>query len=492
MPVITKLPPHSMSAKRILTIAFELASPDTTYQRFNEKISLLDWDIVLFRPQIEDFIDYDKHYQGKPRLSESSSFRLKESCEHWRREIKQAVDAGKIVIVFLSPLEEVYIDTGERRYSGAGRNQKTTFLVGEYNNYKAIPADLAPTNTSGKAMRLATHGADVLAPYWAEFESVSEYKVILNDLKVPPCLVTRTGDKAVGALFSSKSSSGTLVLLPYIDFEPPEFFQDDINCEFGTPAAEQFASRMVAAVVALDKALRSAGEITPAPQWTEQPQYALGTEPALCVELLHAEQAVEEAQRRKEEIMTKLANAGAYRRLLFEKGKPLENVIIDTLRLFGFQAEQYEDSNSQFDAVFESEEGRFIGEAEGKDSEAVNIKKLRQLSMNIDEDLQRENVTVPAKPVLFGNGYRLLPLSEREDPFTKKCHSAAATSSTALVFTPDLFPPAQYLLSNPDDEYAKACRLALLSATGRVTFPAPPAADEPQAEMDVAEVSGVQ
>lgn len=488
MPVITKLPPHSMSAKRILTIGVELASPDTTYQRFNEKISLLDWDIVLFMPQIEYSIDYDKHYQGKPRLSESSSFRLKESCEHWRLEIKQAVDAGKIVIVFLSQLEEVYIDTGNRRYSGTGRNQKTTFLVEEYNNYKAIPADLLPVSTSGKAMRLATHGAGVLAPYWAEFESVSQYKVILNDLKVPACLVTRTGDKAVGTLFSSKSSSGTLVLLPYIDFQPKEFIKNDKDKYSWTPAAEQFASRMVAAVVALDKALRSAGEITPAPPWTEQPQYA----PALRVELLCAEQAVEEAQRRKEQIMAELVDAGAYRRLLFEKGKPLENVIIDTLRLFGFAAEAFKDSDSEFDVVFESEEGRLIGEAEGKDSKAVNIDKLRQLSMNIQEDLRRENVTVRAKPVLFGNGYRLLPLSERADPFTEKCRNEAANSSTALVFTPDLFPPAQYLLSNPDDEYAKACRQALLSTTGRVTFPAPPAADEPQAEMDVAEVSGAQ
>jgi hypothetical protein len=78
-------------------------------------------------------------------------------------------------------------------------------------------------------MRLAPHGADVLGPYWAEFQSVSQYKVILNDLKVPPCLVTRTGDKAVGALFPSKSSSGTLVLLPDIDFEADEFFKDDID-----------------------------------------------------------------------------------------------------------------------------------------------------------------------------------------------------------------------------------------------------------------------
>ena len=110
--------------------------------------------------------------------------------------------------------------------------------------------------------------------------------------------------------------------------------------------------------------------------------------------------------------------------------------------------------------------------------------------MNIHEDLQRESVTVPAKPVLFGNGFRLQPLSDRVNPFTEKCHSAAATSSTALVFTPDLFWPVQYLVGNPDAEYARACRQTLLSSTGRVTFPAPPATERTQDKTQVEKTNG--
>ena len=85
---------------------------------------------------------------------------------------------------------------------------------------------------------------------------------------------------------------------------------------------------------------------------------------------------------------------------------------------------------------------------------------------------------MPAKPVLFGNGFRLQPLGERNDPFTEKCHSAAGTASTALVFTPDLFLPVQYLVASPDSGYAQACRQAILSSNGRVTFPTAPADEE--------------
>lgn len=332
-------------------------------------------------------------------------------------------------------------------------------------------------------MKLSARGAEMLAPYWSEFESVSQYKVQLTETKVPACVLTRTGDKPVGALFRSKSSAGTLLLLPDIDFYPDKFIKEHEGKSSWTTAAEQFAARMLAAVVALDKALRSAGEITPEPPWAADTQFALGTESVLRVQLLEAEREVEKAQKQKEDLKDQLRSAGTYRALLYEKGKPLENAVIDTLRMLGFTAEPFKESDSEFDVVFESVEGHLIGEAEGKDNKPINIDKLRQLSMNIHEDLQRENVTKPAKPVLFGNGFRLLKLNERGDPFTEKCISAATTSSTALVFTPDLFPLVQYLVVNADTDYAKACRQAMLATTGRVSFPPPPKVEKPSEQI---------
>lgn len=466
-----------MSPKRIITIGFELASSDTKYESFRSKISLLDWDIILFKPQISEFTSNSEYYKGKPSLSDSTSFALKESCEHWRREIKQAFDTGKTIIIFLTSLEEIYVDTGSRSYSGTGRNRQATRLVAEYNNYESVPESLAPVNTTGSSMKLSTRGSEVLAPYWTEFESVSQYKVILNGPKVPACIITRTGDKSVGALYRSNSSAGTLLMLPDIDFYSDKFVKEKDGKSTWKPAAGQFAERMVSTVVSLDKTLRSASEVTPEPAWVTDPLFALGTEIALRSQLLEAEQKVEQAQKTKEKLAEDLHFAGLYRNLLFEKGKLLENIIIVSLRICGFSASPFKESDSEFDVVFESSEGRLIGEAEGKDNKAVNIDKLRQLSMNIHEDLQRENVTTPAKPVLFGNGFRLQPLKERGDPFTEKCQSAAGTTSTALVFTPDLFWPVQYLLGNADQEYAKACRMAILSSTGRVTFPSPPVVD---------------
>lgn len=463
-------------SKAILTIGFDLASDDTHYESFHSRASLLDWDIVLFSPLINEFWGaYVDRYQGKPSLDDSASFQLKECCEHWRREIKQAVEAGKTVMVFLPAVQDVYIDTGERRYSGTGRNQKTTRIVAPYTNYASLPLTLDPINATGSAMKLAPLGAEVLAPYWAEFGDASEYKVLLPDDTTGICITTKNGDKPVGALIRSKSSAGSLLLLPDIDFYPDEFFKQQGKEQVWSQAAKQFASRFVGTIVALDKALHSSAEVTPEPTWATSGSYVLASERLLRTDLLEAERQVEEAQRKKEAVQEQLSSAGRARALLYEKGKSLELAIVEALRTLGFSAASYKDTESEFDVVFQCNEGRLLGEAEGKDSKAVNVDKLRQLSMNIHEDLQREEVTLPAKGVLFGNGFRLTPPSERETQFTQKCISAARSSSTALVPTTELFKAMQYLVERADENYAAECRKSILQGAGLVMLPNPPA-----------------
>ncbi len=460
-----------MGHQKILSIGFQLASSDVQYCAFTSDTSLLDWDIILFRPDIARYLAGAGNYQGKPSLSESESFRLKERCEHWRREIKEAVDGGKTVVVFLSDLQEVFIDTGERQHSGTGRNQKVTRLVSPFKNYYCIQQKLEPVVTKGSAIKLSPRDSELVSSYWKEFESVSQYKVVLSATNIPACLLTKNGDKPVGALYRSNNSNGALLLAPDIDFEPKEFSKWKGETEVWTAAANRFALRMVTAVVALHKALSNAGEVTPEPSWAATAGYALVEESRLAQDLLRAEEKLERSRKAKEAIVEKLRSCQRFRGLLFEKGKPLERVIIDGLKVLGFTAASFKNSNSEFDVVFECAEGRLLGEAEGKDNKPVNVDKLRQLAMNINEDLMREEVNMPAKGVLFGNGNRLVSPQERGSQFTDKCITAATAQSIALVATSDLFLSVRNLLNSPSDEYARACREALLTGTGPVNLP---------------------
>jgi hypothetical protein len=198
-----------------------------------------------------------------------------------------------------------------------------------------------PVNSKGSAMKLLA-GAEVLAPYWSEFGAESEFKVILGN-QTGVCISTKAGDKPVGALLRSKDSLGTVVLLPDIEFEREEF----INSRFQrTAAAKQFAARMIAAVVALDGALKNSAEVTPEPDWASNPAFVLAKELTLRSELIEAEQQLQAAQLRKEGLLDRLNDAGRLRALLYEKGKPLERSILEALRWLGFDATPFRNADS--------------------------------------------------------------------------------------------------------------------------------------------------
>ncbi|MGY5394945.1 hypothetical protein [Acinetobacter sp. NigerLNRRAM0016] len=465
-----------MAKKKILTIGFSLYGEDTEYCEFGSETSLLDWDIILIQPDISDYLfrggDY---FQGKKSLSDYDSFTLKSKTEHWKREIKTAMDHGKLVVVFLDKLQEVFIATGEKQYSGTGKNRQTTRIVASYTNYDMLPIKLKITNSKGKEIKLAPKKSEVVSTYWTSLGDNSSYQVLVEGAVVP-CLQTKHGDKTVGFILNASNSNGALIGLPNINFSDDSFFDEEQ--EEWSLIGQQFSHNFIKQIVSLEKAVKQEGDLTVEPDWVKVDQFRLKSEEVENNKLLILEEKLRKISTEKEEILEKINQLSKLRNLLFEKGKPLEFAILDALKILGFSVSQYEDADSEFDAVFESEEGRLIGEVEGKDNKAVNIDKLRQLALNIHEDLQREEVLVPAKSVLFGNAYRLVPLIERQNPFTEKCISAASVSSTALIFTPDLFVVARYLHDNKNARFSKQCRKAILNAIGRVNFPEIPSSSE--------------
>ena len=467
-----------MSKKSIFSVGLEWPIDEITEISLSEHISLLDADIIIFNPDISDYIHYygREEYLGKPCLDDSNSFALKEALDHWKREIKEAYEAGKTIFVFLNSVQDVYVATGEQTHSGTGRNQKTTRIVTLTNNYKAVPTDLAPVNTNGSAMKLTKEGS-IIATYWQDFGKLSNYKVILKQDIKSPTVTTKSGDKPVGSILRGKSG-GSIVLLPYFGFHLDEYSAESDDPKTGyvwTQEAEQAGKRLLSHLVDIDKALKDSFDRTPIPQWAKNKIYQSSKERELQGELLVVENKLEELTQEKEVLITKLHESGYLRGLIYEKGPALEIAIIESLKIIGFTASNYKDSESEFDVVFESEEGRLLGEAEGKDAKAINIDKLRQLEMNIHEDFARDEISAMAKGVLFGNAFRLTELATRGEYFTEKCLTAAKRSDFALVRTPDLFFAAKHMLETQDEEFAAQCRKVIIETCGSaVVFPEVP------------------
>ncbi len=317
-------------------------------------------------------------------------------------------------------------------------------------------------------MKLSNNSSQIVSSYWKQFSAKSTYTVTIESNNTTKLILTKNGDKEVGSLIRSNNSNGALLLLPDIDFYQDDFINDENEW---TSKGELFAKELIREVVLMAKLINSSGDITPPPKWVESEKFLLKQEITAFESLLKVEEKIQAIQKEKEQILSQTKDLARLRNLLFEKGKPLEHAIIESLVLMGFSVSQFDNGESEFDAVFVSEEGRFIGEAEGKDNKAINIDKLRQIALNIHEDLKRDEVMAPAKSVLFGNPYRLEPVESRKKPFTDKCIASAQASSTALIFTPDLFLIAKYLKENKNKTFAKKCRQSIFKTVGRVVFP---------------------
>lgn len=461
-----------MTKKKIFTIGFELPEGDFQNIPFDSNQSLLDADIILYKVGFGDHYA-SEYYQGKPLFDNYESVRVAQNLQHWRAELVTATNASKLVIVFLAKPLNYFRYTGEQSFSGTGRSRVTTNLVTQVESYTAVPNITSVEPKSGSEVRLTKEGS-YLAPYWKEFEEYSEYEAFIKGKFSHVFLKTKTGNKTVATAVHSK---GSLLFLPPLRYDEDKFVKYDSKKEeeYWTKEAVKFSKQLATALVALSNSILRGRLITPPPQWVLDSVYTTCEEGAFHREIVKVSKKISKLQKQRTELEERFDEVGLIRALLFEQGKPLERAVRDALTLLGFSAVPFRESDSEFDVIFESPEGRCLGEVEGKDNKAVNIDKFSQLERNLHEDFARENVTEYAKGVLFGNAKRLKPPAERGEAFTSKCITAAKRVGFALVRTPDLFKPVRYLRSTPDPEYAKNCRNAIFETKGDiVVFPTVP------------------
>lgn len=204
--------------KAVFTVGIELPGKVGEYVRFNSDTSLIDADIIVFRPDMSDVYDSsNESYQGKRCYGEHASFDLKERIAHWRLELRSAVDSGKTVFILLTDKDEVFVDSGQRTYSGTGRNARTTRLVEPCCNYNVLPSGIEITKASGRVMTLSDKAA-ILRTYWEAFGELSVYKVIITGTVTTPLILSKDRKHVFGAIIRFKESAGNFVLLPDIHF----------------------------------------------------------------------------------------------------------------------------------------------------------------------------------------------------------------------------------------------------------------------------------
>lgn len=464
-----------MAKADIFCVGVDLPGEEFEYIPFNSGMSLLDADIVVFEPTLDYRTDpLNPTYQGKPSLSAESSVETRQSISHWHSELRTAFEAGRTIFVLLTKPIEVYANTGTQELSGTGRSQKVIHHVGLVDSHMSLPTTFKDlTAATGQKVKLTGEGR-ILAPYIKAMSDLLYYEVHYEHEKSRPLMVTKAGDRTVASLI--RGNAGSLVLLPALDFTDDDF--KDYSRPYlpkWTKKALRYGHALSACLVELHKALRAGSSRTPAPEWAKSETYLLATEIEVVNRITDIDDQLRALADERRECEARKDRESMPKALLYETGKPLEAAIIDALQTFGFKADRYVDEESEFDILFESAEGRFLGEAEGKDSSAVNIDKIQQLERNLQEDFAKDGVDEFAKGILFGNPHRLTTPNSRAELFTKKAMSAAQRTGIRLVHTPDLFPLVKYLKGRSDAKFKKSIRKAFAEASGKiVSFPEVP------------------
>ncbi len=475
----------------LISVGFDWPGNCVPYADYTSDRSLLDADLIFFVPDLSPVIRHDNmtstldDYQGKRRLGASASQMLLKATNHWKRELSAACKAGKTIVIFLSGYWDLYYDTGQVTFSGTGRNARKTLHVDLISSFDAIPFPIGNVIAASGSEVVTTSDGTILKPYWSRFGG--EYELYLSGARVEPMLTTKAGERIVGGLIANPGSV-LLLPLPAIDHEALGSFDKSDNWKWNKKS-EAVGQELLGHFVELAKALSAKARVTPPPEWSWAPALRLEAERKAMQDLAAIDAEIQTMLRAKQTAVKDRDEAALLRRLLFETGKPLESAILRALRIIGFSADGHDDGLLEFDAVFEADGHRFLGEAEGKVAKAVNVEKLSQLLRNIQDDFARDEVTVPAKGVLFGNAYRLTELKDRGDFFTEKCR-ISAKGRACLVSTPDLFFAARYVSESKDLDFARRCREAIYTADGEIVVFPPVPCENPGAPASQAPIHG--
>jgi len=442
-----------------------LKIPGEACVSFGARQSFIDFDAVVVDMEEVTSEFYSAYggqtYRGKRSFGEDSSFRLRDAFSRRAAESQTLLAAGKTLLLVLRPNTEFYVDTGDREYSGTGRNARVTNLVAAMHTLDWLPVQVPPIVASA-GTRLRRSAASEFDLYYRELQEHLYYDAYFEKSVGKPFLVTRGGNHPVGTVIPA--GNGHVVFLPPLDARIVP-----------TPQEGKTARGIVGHVFnhVLGECVNALGhgELSPCPDWAAT--YVVPGVPPLDAELQRVEEDMAALRQKFQEVSSRKVGLESFRRLLYETGKPLEDVVISAVELLGFSATRIEEGDVQYDVVFEAEEGRCLAEVEGRDAGAIGTDKMDQLERNIREEAQdREDY---AKGVLVANGFRFAPPEERGNQFTAKARAGAVRTRTALLTTCELYRASVYLLENPEaDDLKRACRLAIFEAEGTdVSFPLP-------------------
>ncbi|MBZ9622920.1 hypothetical protein G9F71_008640 [Clostridium sp. FP2] len=207
---------------------YEHDSVETDY--FRSSKSFLDYDIILinFDSILNEYkTTSSKTYRGKKCLNDDDSVKIKEDIKRRKVEILELLKMGRNVIVYLPEPQICFADTGNREYSGTGRNRQTTRIIDAVDLLSVLPIKVNAIEAQGESIDFK--GDAQFAEFWKQNKKHLCYNAYFNEPIGKPIFYIKGTNKVVGSYL--KVENGNLIFIPsYYDDKEDEktekiFFQ---------------------------------------------------------------------------------------------------------------------------------------------------------------------------------------------------------------------------------------------------------------------------
>ncbi|KPG74252.1 hypothetical protein [Enterococcus sp. RIT-PI-f] len=385
---------------------------------FNDNYSLYDYDIVLLDlNRITESYNKGADFNGNPTLTNRDSFKFVSDFKRVKKEIDEFLRMGKTVYVNLPRVPLINVYTGEKEFSGTGKNRRETHIVNQLNLLALLPIKIFTTTSVGGRIDYTTQNAyenlyninKMSYLYHVYFESKETGEHIAS--------IPQT-DKRISESFSV--GEGKLIIYP--------FNFDDVNCSSQTDYRKMI-NEFLHVIDELEEELRINISEFQLPEWTNK--YYILNEQEKVNELDNIEKQLEELEIKKEEMIADLLNLQSYKLMFTSTGKELENIVYKVLHDLGFKNKPVE--HNRADGIFEFQENDIVTEIKGIKGSSAE-KHGAQLEKWVSEFYEKEDKK--AKAILIVNGFREKDLTFRnEDTFPNQMLDYCTKREHCLIST---------------------------------------------------------
>lgn len=442
-----------MASKRILGLntSFESLEYDGFDEnRFCSTISLLDYDAVVI--DVGFLADYNykngaKNYENKVRLSDYESAQIVDDFDTVREQIVELLKQGRNLFVLMGKNENCYIYTGEKQFSGTGKNARQTNIIREFDMYSFLPIQIKATHIYGTEITSCCKSP--YQDFMRKTASYSQYASYFSVTEKSTTLARISGtEKVVAAVIPYEN--GKIICLPQ-----PYYEDEYINPDEWLIGGKAYLE----ALFELNERLSISDTDAALPTWTDS-IYVLNEKEEI-ENHDHLKKQIAELQDKSSEQKHRIEEIQKYKLLLTASGGILEEITKQVLQELGFSILDTEKGRS--DIVAKYGDAGIVAEIKGVSKSAAE-KHAAQLEKWVSQFIE-ENDSVP-KGILIVNGYCDTPLEKRvEDVFPNQMLKYCEARGHALITTTQLL--CLYIDIKKNPSCANERIMELLSCTGK-------------------------